>query len=137
MKKDTAKKLLNVLGIITYIGAVLMLILGLAMFFINSPELEQELAKAIDYTDTNVKATIVVGILFVIIAVFEIIEGWALRRAGKAEKTTLALVLTAIGFVGSILGLIRTQQLLSQLITIAINALAFYSVIVIRQDEKK
>lgn len=137
MSKGTAKKILNIFGILQYIMAAFILLIGILVFSNSIPELSEELAKTITVNTEGIELYVAVGIFFILMAVFYFIEGWALRRAGKKEKTTLALVFTVLGLIGAIMGLFTTKQILSQIGTFAIEALLVYSVFTVRKESQK
>lgn len=91
----------------------------------------------IDYKiSSDLNLNVLLGIVVLVFAIFTAFKGWALRRAGKKNKTTLALILTALTLIGSVVNLFGTKQMFSQLCTILVDALLFFSVITIRRDAK-
>ena len=137
MKKTTAQTILKLAGVLFYIGTVGLVLLSVVFFANVIPELNTELVDMIDYKiSSDLNLNVLLGIVVLVFAIFTAFKGWALRRAGKKNQTTLALILTALTLIGSVVNLFGTKQMFSQLCTILVDALLFFSVITIRKDVK-
>ena len=137
MKKETAKKLLRIIGIIIYICAAFTILTGVLMIAIKMPdEVINEVKNLIGNADLQGLNPIkVFGVVLAIAGVFSVLEGWSLRRAGKKEKTTLAFVLYIIAVISSLFGLIGAASIVSALSTLVIDAFILYLVWVVRKGE--
>ena len=137
MKKETAKKLLKIFGILIYICAAVTLLFGVLMIVIKMPdEVVNEVKNAIGNIDLQGHNPIkILGAVLIIGGIYSIFQGWSLRRAGKKEKTTLAFVLYIIAVVSSLFSLIGAASIVSALTTVAINAFILYLVWVVRKGE--
>ena len=136
VKKETAQKVLKIFGIFRYITAAFC-ILGSLLFFGNViPDLNTEIGKI--FTDAGIdlgglQPNVMLGIVCVLIAAGAILSGWALRRAENG-KTSLALVLTVLSLVASVVSLFKAESFVSQLGTVAVEAFVLYSIFVVRKD---
>jgi len=136
MKKDTAKKLLKIFGILFYIGAAITILAGVLMLVVKIPEdtinQVKDLLGNVDLKGLNpVK---VAGAVLSISGIFYILQGWSLRRAAKKEKTTLALVLFILAVASGVFSLIGSTSIVNSIITLAIDALILYAIIVVRKN---
>ena len=133
MKKDTAKTVLKVFGIIHFILAVMTLFVGVIVLANVVPDLAGEAAKSLGVTAVEgIDVGVVAGITFIISAMWTAFEGFALLRASKG-KTTLALVLEIISIIGCVVSMIGAFNV-SSIITLLIDALVLYSILVVRKD---
>lgn len=143
MSKDASRKVLSVFGILSYVGAGIIALGAIAFLFNLVPEFGNKMIEVMKEQGTAIPAgvteaqmgqafNIVFGIIMLLIAAYSAFCGWALRRAAKHDKTTLAFVLEIIGLVFGILGLIGAFNP-SNIISVLVSAFLVYCVYNIRK----
>lgn len=136
MNKDTAKKLLKIFGILYYVLGILAVAFGIIVILCANADLDKIIKEALTTVDfQNNSPSKIFGVYMIITAICTLVQGWALRRAGKNGKTTLALVLFALSVIGSIVTVITTHTLGSSIASFVIELLILYSIIVVRKED--
>lgn len=136
MNKSSAKKVLNIFGVLYYILAFLAIGLGILMIVCANADIDKVIRESlttVDFKDNSPSK--VFGVYMIITAVFIFIQGWLLRRAGKKEKTTLALIIFGLSVIASIVTLITNHTLGTSVASFIIELLILYSIIVIRKED--
>ena len=137
MKKETAEKWLKIFGILYYIGAALIIGLGILVLTNNNAEISKQLVEVLKIEDTkDFKVETVAAIALFMSAALQALIAWSLRRAAKdGKKSTLALVFTTLGFVSSLLTL-PGHVTASNIIAAIIDGLMLAMVLTVRKEGK-
>lgn len=135
MQKETAQKLLKIFGVLNYIFGAILVLLSIIFFANIIPNLNTEMTKIVTIDWHGIEPNIAIGVYLIVNGMFTLLEGWALCRAAKdSTKTTLALVLTVLSLVASIIGLFVGKIGVSQISSLVIDAILVYSVFIVRKE---
>ena len=111
MKKETAQKILKVVGILYFLAAICCVAFAVIAFTNSVPTVMDELRKnsTIEVPD-GVTFEQIMGGSMVITALANCFVGWVLLRAAKnPKKSILASIILTLSFVGSIISLVRSN----------------------------
>ncbi len=129
MEKSKSQKIVKVLGILCIIGAVFGLFAAVGAFGLGaSGAVQMTNAEAA----TGVGAVLAAGVILLLSAVFDLLEGiFALRAAKDAAKAQPLWVISIIGVVFSVISLIMTfgsgaQEVTSSVCSLLLSCLIFF-----------
>ena len=129
MEKSKSQKIIKVLGILCIIGAVFGLIAAIGTFglgAIGATQITDDEAAA------GVGTVLAAGIILLLSAVFDLLEGiFSLRAAKDATKAQPLWVISIIGIVFSVISLIMsfgsgTQEVLSSVCSLILSVIIFF-----------
>lgn len=137
MKKESAKKVLNVFKWFNIIGAVLLAIVAAIVFTSNDSNLTAQLTSSMNIKDmSGLNPTTFLGLVIIFSAVFVLIEAILYGRAVKdGSKSTLLMVLLVLSLIANVYTLI-TSFSFSAILNLCLTLLTLYAVYVLRKESE-
>ena len=140
MDFETSKKVLRIAGMLSIIGAVFSLLIGIIGVVggaaVSSPGIESDS----EFQQTAGLA-VAAGFIFLLVAALGFVEGIVCYRAGKTGRkrtATVAMFLAVLSAIMSISNQLRSASqgsgIAGVIINVALNVLVIYAAYVVRQN---
>ena len=141
MNFETAKKVLRIAGILTIIGAVLMLLFAIAGLAAGGAAVSDPGIESDTELQQSAGLAIAAGLIFLVSAALGLVEGIVCYRAGKNGRkrtATVAMFLAVLSAIVYISNQLRNAPqgsgIASVIVNAALNVLVIYAAYVVRQN---